>query len=62
MVEVGVIEPAEESEWIIPIVVQDEKTSGEVRICFDLRKLNDACLHEPFPNPFTYEVLVNLRG
>jgi hypothetical protein len=27
-----------------------------------LRKLNDACLHDPFPTPFTDEVLENVRG
>ena len=53
----GIIEPVEESEWIIPIVIHDKKKIGEVRICIDLRKLNDACLHNPFPTPFTDEVL-----
>jgi hypothetical protein len=47
MVKVGVIELVEESEWISPVVVQDKKTRG-MRICVDLRKLNDACLHDPF--------------
>jgi hypothetical protein len=27
-----------------------------------LRKLNDACLHDPFPTPFTDEVLENVGG
>jgi hypothetical protein len=27
-----------------------------------LRKLNDACLHDPFPTPFTNEVLENVWG
>jgi hypothetical protein len=27
-----------------------------------LRKLNDACLHEPFPTPFMDEVLENVGG
>jgi hypothetical protein len=35
---------------------------GGIRICVDLRKLNDACLHDPFPTPFTYEVLENVGG
>ena len=56
MLDVGIIEPVEESEWSSPIVVQDKKTC-EVNICVDLRKLNDACLHDPFPKPFTEEVL-----
>jgi hypothetical protein len=59
MLDVGIIELVEESEWIIPMVVQDKKTGG-IRICVDLRKLNDACLHDPFPTPFTDEVLENV--
>ena len=52
----------EESEWIIPIVIQDKKTIGEVRNCVNLRKLNDACLHDPFLTSFTDEVLESVRG
>jgi hypothetical protein len=61
MLEADMIEPVEESEWISLMVVQ-EKKQGEIRICVDLRKLNDACLHDPFPTPFTYEVLENVGG
>ena len=43
------------------MVVQDKKI-GEVRICVDLRKLNDSCLHDPFPTPFTDEVLEGVGG
>ena len=28
----------------------------------DLRKLNDAYIHDPFPTPFTDEVLDNVGG
>ena len=38
------------------MVVQDKKIS-EVQICVNLKKLNDACMHDPFPTPFTDEVL-----
>lgn len=34
----------------------------QIRICVDLRKLNDACLHDHFPTPFTDEVLENVGG
>jgi hypothetical protein len=61
MLEAGIIEPVEELEWIIPMVVQDKKTR-EIRICADLRKLNDACLHDPFSTPFIDEVLDNVGG
>ena len=56
MLDAGIIKPLEESEWIRPMVVQDKKI-GEIRICVDLRKLNDACMHDPFATPFTDEVL-----
>jgi hypothetical protein len=61
MLEAGIIEPVEESEWISPMVVQDKKT-GYIRICVDLRKMNYACLHDPFSMPFTDEVLDNVGG
>ena len=62
MLEAGIIELVEESEWINPIVIQDKKATGEVRICVDLRKLNNSCLHDPFPTPFTDEVLESIGG
>ena len=62
MIAVGIIEAIEESKWVSPMVVQDKKTKGEIRICVDLRKLNDASMHDPFPTPFTDEVLDNVGG
>jgi hypothetical protein len=61
MLEAGIIELVEESEWISLMVVQDKKQGGIGR-CFDLRKLNDACLHDRFPTPFTDEVLEHIGG
>jgi hypothetical protein len=61
MLETGIIELVEESEWISPMVVQDKKTR-EIRIYVDIKKLNDAFLHDPFPTPFTGEVLDNVGG
>lgn len=61
MLEAGIIEPAKEFEWISPIIVQDKKTE-DIMICVDLRKLIDACVTNPFPTPFTDEVLDNVRG
>ena len=62
MLATGIIEPVEESEWVSPMVVQDKKTKREMRICVDLRKLNDAFVHDPFPTPYTDEVLDNVGG
>jgi hypothetical protein len=61
MLEVGIIEPVEESEWISPMVVHEKKKGG-IQICVDMRKLNDSFLHDPFPTPFTNEVLENVGG
>jgi hypothetical protein len=61
MLEVGVIEPMEKSEWISPMVVQ-EKNQGGTRICKDLRKFNDFFLHDLFPTLFKDEVLENVGG
>jgi len=44
------------------MVVQEKKQKGEIRICVDLRKLNNACVHDPFPTPFIDEVLENAGG
>ena len=48
MLTAGIIEPVEESEWVSPMVVQEKKTKGDIRIYVDLRKLNDASLHIHF--------------
>jgi hypothetical protein len=61
MLEAEIIEPVEESEWISMMVVKDKKQGG-IRICVELRKLNDAFLHDPFPTPFTDELLENIGG
>ena len=60
MIAVGIIELLEESEWVSPIMVQEKKTQGEIKNSVDLRKLNFACLHDPFPTPFIDEVLENV--
>jgi len=62
MLEVDIIELVKELEWISSIVVQDKKRGRGIRICIDLRNLNDACLHDPFPTLFTDKVLKNIGG
>lgn len=62
MLVAGIIEPIEESDWVSPMVVQEKKHKGEIHICMDLRKHNNACVNDPFPTPFTDEVLENVGG
>ena len=61
MLDARIIDPVEELEWIGPMVFQDKKTD-KVRICVGLRKLNDACMHDPFSTPFIDEVLEGVGG
>ena len=61
MLEARIIKTFEERGWISLMVVQDKKI-GEVQICVDPRKLNDACAHDPFLTPFTDEVLEGVRN
>ena len=37
MLVAGIIDPIEQSEWVSPMVVQEKKTRGDIRICVDLR-------------------------
>jgi len=62
MLVVGIIEPVEESEWVSPMVVQEKKQKDEIWIYIDLRKLNDACVHDCFATSFTFEVLDNVAS
>ena len=43
------------------MVVQEKNTRG-IHICIDLRKINDASIHDPFPTPFTDKVLEAAGG
>ena len=61
MLDDRIIEAVEKWKWISPMVVQDKKT-GEVRICVDLRKLNDSYMHDPFPTPFIDKVIEGVGG
>lgn len=62
ILEAGIIEHVEESDWVSPMVVQEKKKTGGIRICVDLRKLNDTCIHDPFLTPLTNVVLDNVGG
>ena len=61
MIDVGIIEPIEESDWINPMVVHDNKTR-EIDIYVDKRKLNDASLHDTFLKPFDEKLLGGVGG
>jgi hypothetical protein len=57
MLEAGLIFLVEEEEWVSPIVIQRKKDTEDIRVCVDYISLNSTCVHDPFPTPFTNEVL-----
>nr|XP_054761486.1 uncharacterized protein K02A2.6-like [Lytechinus pictus] len=59
--EAGVIEKIDASEWVSPIVVST-KTSGEIRLCVDLREVNKAIVVDRFPLPDIAELFCELEG
>ena len=62
MLEAGLIFPVEEVEWVSPIVIQRKKGTEDIRVCVEYRSLNFVCVHDPFPTPFTDEVLEQVVG
>jgi hypothetical protein len=50
------IVPMEETSWLSPIVVVPKK-NGKLHICVDFRKLIATTKKNPYPLPFTKEVL-----
>ena len=61
MESAGIIERVDHSEWVHPMVVTS-KPNGEVRVCCDLRALNQAVISERFPTPTTEELLTEIGG
>ncbi len=51
----------EEATWLSPIVVVPKK-NGKLKIYVDFKKLNVIMKKDPFPLPFTDEVLNTLAG
>jgi archaellum component FlaF (FlaF/FlaG flagellin family) len=56
-----IIEKVDASEWISPIVVVSKK-SGDIRICVDLRRPNEAIIPDKYPLPNIEELLSELNG
>jgi hypothetical protein len=58
---VGFIQLVEEATWLSPIVVAPKK-NDKLRICRDFKKLNVAMKKDPYPLPFTNEMLNTIAG
>ncbi|KAH9298060.1 hypothetical protein KI387_029742, partial [Taxus chinensis] len=61
MLKSGIVKPLDESEWVSPMVISIKK-DGQIRIYVDYREPNDACVIDPFPTPFTEEILEGVVG
>jgi hypothetical protein len=57
MLAVGLIFPVDEVESISVIVVKIKKGIDDIRICVDYKSLKSNCVNDPFPTPFSDEVL-----
>ena len=61
MFEVGIIAPIIFSEWISNLV-PTRKKSGEIRLCVDLRNLNQVSLKDHYPLPKMDHILQRMVG
>lgn len=62
LLEMDIIEPAPgPSAWVSP-VVPVMKDSGEIRLCIDMRRANQAVLRESHPLPLVDELLGSVCG
>jgi hypothetical protein len=62
MLAAGLIFLVDEAEWISPIIIQRKKGTNDIRVCVDYMSLNSTCVHDPFPTPFSDEVLDQVAG
>ena len=62
LVSADIIEPVEgPTPWVSPVVVVP-KPGGDIRLCVDMRKANEAIIRERHPIPTVDEVLYNVNG
>ena len=62
LVNSDIIEPVEgPTQWVSPVVVVP-KPSGDVRLCVDMRKANEAVVRERHPIPTVDDILYQLNG
>lgn len=61
LLEQGVIEPVNgPAKWISPVVVVPKGSDGDVRICVDMRRANEAVERENHPLPTFEDFLPHL--
>ncbi|PFX17850.1 Transposon Ty3-G Gag-Pol polyprotein [Stylophora pistillata] len=62
LVNCDIIEPVEgPTPWVSPVVVVP-KPSGDIRLCVDMRKANEAIVRERHPIPTVDDILYQMNG
>jgi hypothetical protein len=61
LLNVGLIYPILDNEWVSPLVIVPKK-NGKWRVCVDYRSLNKATQKDHFSLSFIDQVLDNLAG
>lgn len=62
LINLDIIEPATgPTPWFNPVVVVP-KSAGDIRLCIDMRRANEAMLRERHPIPTVDEILQSLNG
>eukprot|EP00253_Pinus_taeda_P016303 PITA_16303 len=61
LLNVNLIYPISDSQWVSPLVIVPKKNS-KWRVCIDYRELNKTTLKDHFPLPFIDQVLDTLAG
>ena len=61
MFEAGIVAPIRFSEWVSNLVPTRKKT-GEIRLCVDLRNLNQVSLKDHYPLPKMDHILQRVVG
>ena len=63
MLKEGIIYPINQSELDSPMVIQPKKHDPKkLKVCVDFRWLNRVTLTDPFPTPFTGEIINEVEG
>ena len=62
LINLDIIEPATgPTPWVNPVVVVP-KSEGDIQLCIDMRRANEAILRERHPIPTFDEILQRLNG
>lgn len=62
LIDKDIIEPVEKpTEWVSPVVIVP-KPNGDIRVCVDMREVNEAVVRERHPIPTIDELLQDMAG